>query len=263
MEFKYKKKFGQNFLQDDTILNKIVDLANLTDKDLVIEVGPGQGALTKKLKAYNPFVICYEIDEETKPYLDKLENEKVIVKFGDFLDVDIAKDIAKYDYENLYVIANLPYYITTPIIQKIIDSKINPKRMLLMVQKEVAERFNAKPRSKAYNSLTVYLNYQFDIKTEFIVGRNSFYPVPNVDSAIISMNTKIDKLYLESGENFDKLLRNAFKHKRKTLKNNLGEIFDLIFPLLESKGYLSTVRAEEMTLGDYVEISNYLSSQEK
>jgi len=258
-KFKFKKKFGQNFLQDENILRKINECVDVKTDDLIIEIGPGHGALTKYLKNKGAQVICYEIDLDTKDVLLPLEDAKTKIIFQDFLDVNLIDDLKAYSYNNLYIIANLPYYITTPIIQKIIDSKIDPKTMILMVQKEVAERFNAKPKSKAYNSLTVYLNYYFDIKTEFIVGRNSFYPIPNVDSAIIRFDAKCEKLKLNNMEDFNKILRESFKQKRKTLRNNLGtEIFNEIFPILASHGHLEMVRAEEISLEEFVEIANYL-----
>ena len=255
-----KKKFGQNFLRDDNVLNKIISCVSLAEKDLVIEIGPGHGALTKKLKQTNAQILCYEIDIETKPYLDEMENNKTTIKYGDFLKADIVDDLKKYSYDNLYVIANLPYYITTPIIQKIIDSKINPQKMLLMIQKEVAERFNAKPRTREYNSLTVYLNYYFDIKSEFGVGRNCFYPVPNVDSTVISMTRKNQEQTIKSEDKFNEFLKTAFTQKRKTLKNNLGIVlFEKVYPILEKHGYLLSVRAEEIDLNTYIEIVNFLS----
>ena len=137
-DFKFKKKFGQNFLTDENILNNIVSSADIDEDTLVIEIGPGAGALTKKLVKKAKNVIAYEIDETLKPILSTIDNVDVI--FCDFLKRDVNKDLENYSYKKLYVIANLPYYITTPIITKIIDDKINVDKIVIMVQKEVGNR---------------------------------------------------------------------------------------------------------------------------
>jgi len=129
-KFKHKKSLGQNFLKDDNVLNKIVNTISLQPEDLVIEIGPGQGALTKKLVQKNVNLVCYEVDERTKPYLDKLCNSKTKIIFNDFMKADIKEDIGNIKYNNLYIIANLPYYITTPIIKKIILSQIMFKKIV-------------------------------------------------------------------------------------------------------------------------------------
>ena len=158
MEFEFKKSLGQNFLQDKNILKKIVDVSNIKDNSLVVEIGPGSGNLTKEIAKVASIVLCYEIDKRLEPILKNnlqvFNNIDII--FDDFLKRDIRDDLKKYSYNNLYVIANLPYYITTPIIQKIIDSKLDFKQITVMIQKEVGDRFSAVPKTKNYNSLTVY-----------------------------------------------------------------------------------------------------------
>ena len=258
--FKHKKSLGQNFLKDNTILDNIVKAIDLKENDLVLEIGPGQGALTKKLQTKNVNLICYEIDERTKPYLEKLSNVKTEIIYADFLKVDIKKDIEKYQYHNLYVIANLPYYITTPIIKKIIDSKIDVDGMLLMVQKEVADRFGAKPKSKDYGSLTIYLNYYFNITKLFNVPASCFDPAPKVDSAVVKFQKRKEEFPVINEEMFFKLVQDAFKQKRKNLKNNLTN-YDLkkIESVLTNYNLSLQNRAEEIPIEVFIDLANKLN----
>lgn len=260
IEHNFKKKFGQNFLQDKNIIRKIVDVASPTEKDLIIEIGPGSGALTEIL-VERAKTISYEIDIELKEILDNKfgDNDNSVIIYDDFLSRNIKEDIKEYKYEKLYVIANLPYYITTPIIDKIINEGLDIEKMVLMVQKEVGDRFTSKPNSKEYSSITVYLNYYYNLKKEFIVSKNAFYPRPNVDSMIISLNKKNDRVVPNNEELFLKLVRDSFIFKRKTLKNNLKEYnWDTIKNYLDSKGIKETVRAEELSLEDYINLSEVL-----
>ena len=260
IEHNFKKKFGQNFLQDKNIIRKIVDVASPTDKDLIIEIGPGSGALTEVLTE-RAKTISYEIDTELKDILEEKfgNNDNSTIIYDDFLNRNVKKDIENYEYEKLYVIANLPYYITTPIIEKIINEKLDIEKMVLMVQKEVGDRFTSKEGTKEYSSITVYLNYYFDLKKEFIVTKNAFYPRPNVDSMIISLSRKKEYLKPHNEELFLKLVRDSFQFKRKTLKNNLREYnWDRIKSYLDENGIKETVRAEELKLSDYIKISDIL-----
>ena len=258
-EFKHKKSLGQNFLKDDKILNDIAHAIKLEENDLIIEIGPGQGALTKKLQAQNVNLICYEIDNRTKPYLDKLQTSKTKIIYQDILKSDIREDIKDYNYQNLYVIANIPYYITTPILKKIIDSKINVEKMVLMVQKEVAERFCAHPCSKDYGTLTIYLNYYFETKKLFVVPASAFEPAPKVDSAVVQFTKRKTKFKIKNEEIFFKLIKDAFHLKRKNLKNNLGN-YDLetIEFILKQHNLSLQNRAEEIPIDVFVEIANQL-----
>lgn len=262
MDFQFKKSLGQNFLQDFNILQKIVEVANIEDKSLVIEIGPGSGNLTKEVAKKANNVLCYEIDTRLEEILDEnlksYSNIKII--YDDFLKRDIRLDIKDYNYDNLYVIANLPYYITTPIIEKIIASNLLYKKVVIMIQKEVGERICAKPGMKEYNSLTVYLNYYFNLKKEFLVSKNVFKPKPNVDSIVISLERKENLAYLKNRETFNKLLKDAFKYKRKTIKNNLKN-YDLkkIEIILEKYGYSLTTRAEQLPLEVFLELANSIN----
>lgn len=262
MEFKFKKKYGQNFLIQKNIIKKIISISENKSPSLVIEIGCGDGRLTKELcEKYNQ-VLGYEIDLEVKDYLeDNLKaynNYKII--FDDFLKRTVKNDIKDYNYKRLYIIANLPYYITTPIIEKIINENLNQDKMIFMVQKEVGDRLSAKPSTKEYNSLSVYLNYLFDIKKEFIVNRNSFLPKPNVDSIVVSFTKKKNKYKVLNEELFYKLIRDSFKFKRKTIKNNLKD-YDLekISKVLNKYNKDLTTRAEQLNIEIFCDIANELS----
>ena len=259
--FNFKKKFGQNFLLDQNILNNIVTLADITKEDLVIEIGVGAGALTKKISPRAKYVLGYEIDKTLeKPLKEILPEENINIIFDDFLSRNIKEDISKYNYSNIIVVANLPYYITTPIISKFIDEKINVSRLVVMVQNEVADRFSANMGSKAYNSLTIFLNYYFDIKKAFVVSRNVFYPKPNVDSAVVIFN-KSNKYKSSNEALFFKMVKDAFKQKRKTLKNNLkGYNLEQIDKILNQTGKNISFRAENISIDEFINIcDNYCS----
>ena len=258
-EFKHKHSLGQNFLKDKKVLIKIIDSVDVKEDDLIIEVGPGQGALTKYLKLFHANLRCFEIDTRVKKYLDSFVDEKTEIIYEDFLDIDIKEQIKGIKYKDLYVIANLPYYITTPIIEKIIDSNVNVKAMVLMVQNEVADRLAAKPGCKDYGAISVYLNYYFNVEKLFVVNRNSFDPVPNVDSAVIKLSRK-DKLLKVDEDLFFKFVKDAFFMKRKNLRNNLRQYdLSLIETILSKYNLTLQDRAENVSLECFVDIVNELS----
>lgn len=264
--FKIKKKFGQNFIVDVNIINKIVDSSKISRDTLVIEIGPGIGSLTYKLVQTAGYVLCYEIDRDIEPILKEnlkdYSNYSII--FDDFLKRDLLSDINNYSFDKLMIIANLPYYITTPIIMKIIDDNINPDKMVFMVQKEVGDRFKALPGTKDYNSLSVYLNYYFDISKVMDVNRNVFIPIPNVDSIVVSFEKKKELLYVDNYTLFFKLVRDSFKYKRKTLRNNLkGYNLELINKVLNKNVHNLGDRAEVIPIELFVEIANELSYAQK
>ena len=220
-EFKHKHSLGQNFLKDKSVLTRIIDSVDVKEDDLIIEVGPGHGALTKYLKLFHANLRCYEVDERVKPYLEKFLDDKTEVIFNDFLKVNLEEDVKDIEYNDLYVIANLPYYITTPIIEKMIESPLNVKAMVLMVQNEVADRLSAKCGSKEYGAISVYLNYYYKVEKLFFVSRKAFDPVPKVDSAVIKLEKKDKELELINKDKFFKLVRDSYMMKRKNLRNNL------------------------------------------
>lgn len=259
MNISAKKSLGQNFLKDNNILKKIANSLETKENDLIIEIGPGKGALTKHLKAKGSYLICYEIDERMREILKPLEDAKTKIIFQDFLKSNIENDIQNIDYHNLYIIANIPYYITTPIIKHIINLK-KLKSMTLLVQKEVAKRLSAKPKSKAYGSLTVYLNYYFDIHYLFNVKNTCFTPIPKVDSAVITFARKEKPLKAQNEKIFFKLVEDSFKMKRKTLKNNLKSYnWAKIKEVLTSYNLPENIRAEEISLEIFIAIANILS----
>lgn len=261
-DFRFKKKFGQNFLKDTKIVEKIVNYSDILEDTLVVEVGPGRGILTKELSKVAKNVLCYEIDMELEGYLINLQKEydNVDVIFGDFLDRDLSSDVSKYQYKHIYFVSNVPYYITTPILMKIMNSGINFERIVMMVQQEVGERFVAVPGKRVYSSITVYLNYYYDVKRLFRVSRNEFIPVPNVDSEVIMFSAKKERLPLKDENAFFSLVRDSFKFKRKTLRNNLKK-YDLekINEVLLQNGFTLNSRAEEIPVDVFAKISNALS----
>ena len=150
LDHKFKKKYGQNFLMDKNILNKICESISPNKNDLIIEIGPGSGNLTKRLKEYEANLVCFEIDKSLDKYLNLLEDDKTKIVYEDFMNINLDEFVKNYNYENIYVIANIPYYITTPIIEKITFSNIKVKSLLLMVQKEVADRLSSNNGNKEY-----------------------------------------------------------------------------------------------------------------
>ncbi len=258
----FKKKFGQNFLKDVNIVKKIVKTADIKENSLVIEVGPGGAIMTRELAEVATNVLAYEIDSDLKDELfsrlDGYHNVEII--FQDFLNSNIEQDIQKYNFDNIYFVSNVPYYITTPILMKIMNSNIKFKRIVMMVQKEVGDRFSTFPGTKDYGSITVLLNYFYDVKKEFYVSRKQFIPQPNVDSVIVSFTEKEDKLSLKNFDIFQKLIRDSFQFKRKNLRNNLkGYDLDLILCILKENGFDLSVRAEQLSVEVFVEIANALS----
>ena len=258
-KFRAKKSFGQNFLINNTITDKIISSVRVYPEDLIIEIGPGRGTLTKALKSYNAYLLCYEIDKTLKNMLDKLVDDKTKIIYGDFLKADVLRDIKGINYNNIYVIANIPYYITTPIIEKIIS--LNVEEIVLMVQNEVADRICAKPKSKAYGSLTVFLNYYYEIEKLFKVTRENFKPMPNVDSAVISLKKRKKKYKVCNEEVFFELIKDAFKFKRKNIKNNLYNYeLALIEEILLENNLSLASRAEEISIEVFISIANVLEN---
>lgn len=255
MSFNFKKKYGQNFLTDNNIINNIVDSVNINSDDLVIEIGPGAGALTKRIKNKDSYLIAYEIDKDVSVYLSSLENDKVNIIYDDFLERNIKDDIKNIKYNRLILMGNLPYYITTPIITKIIDEHLDIDNMVFMVQKEVAKRFSSHVGTKEYGSITVFLNYFFDIEYLFDVSRYKFNPVPNVDSAVIKF-TKKNRIDVDF-DKFNKLVKDSFQFKRKNLRNNLKSYdLDKINNILSKYNLSLNNRAEDLSLEVFIDIAN-------
>lgn len=259
--FNFKKIFGQNFIVDKNIIDNIIRLSLVDKNTMVIEIGPGAGSLTTALASSSKNVLCYEIDDSLKDVLSDSLNDydNVDVIYQDFLKANVNEKLKEYTYNKLYVIANLPYYITTPIITKIIENKLNVDKIVIMVQKEVGDRLKAQPGSKDYNSLSIYISYYFNVKKLMDVSRNVFLPKPNVDSIVIELSKKENNYNLKNEMLFFKLVRDAFVQKRKTLKNNLKSYnLDIVEEVLNKYGYDLSVRAENLSIDIFIDIANNL-----
>ena len=271
--FTFKKSFGQNFLTDTNILQKIVDTAEIDKKVNVIEIGPGIGALTEFLAESAAEVMAFEIDDRLVPILaDTLRDfDNVTVVNQDILKVDLAQYIAEFKNPDLpiKVVANLPYYITTPILMYLIESGIPFSEFVVMMQREVADRISAQPNTKAYGSLSIAVQYYMTAKVAFIVPRTVFVPAPNVDSAILKM-VRRDQPAVEVQDEkfFFKVSKASFVHRRKTLWNNLTSHFGKsedtkakLTAALEQAELSPSVRGEALTLADFARLADALKEQ--
>lgn len=268
--FTFKKSFGQNFLTDTNILQKIVDTAEIDKTVNVIEIGPGIGALTEFLAENAAEVMAFEIDDRLIPILaDTLrdfDNVKVINE--DILKSDLQSRIKEFANPDLpiKVVANLPYYITTPILMHLIESKIPFQEFVVMMQKEVADRISAEPNTKAYGSLSIAVQYYMTAEVAFIVPRTVFVPAPNVDSAILKMVRRDAPLVEVTDEDFlFDVAKASFVHRRKTLWNNLtnrfGKSDDIKAKLEEAlakAGLKPSVRGEALLIQDFGRLADAL-----
>ena len=249
-----KKSLGQNFLKNDTIIQKIVSLFMPKENDLIIEIGPGRGALTNKLCNLSSRLICIEIDEDMHKYLDKYESDKCHIIYDDILNINLNDVLKDYKYDSLYIIGNLPYYITSPIVTYLINSKIDIKSMVFMVQNEVADRYCSLPGNREFGYITLFINYYYDVKKELFVSKENFNPMPKVDSAVIKLNKKSISSNIDEQRYFA-FLKEAFLHKRKTLKNNLSNYdFNKIKNVLSLYNLDEKVRPEEISQEIFLEI---------
>ena len=271
--FTFKKSFGQNFLTDTNILQKIVDTAEIDKNVNVIEIGPGIGALTEFLAESAAEVMAFEIDDRLVPILaDTLRDfDNVTVVNQDILKVDLAQYMAEFKNPNLpiKVVANLPYYITTPILMHLIESGIPFSEFVVMMQREVADRISAQPNTKAYGSLSIAVQYYMTAKVAFIVPRTVFVPAPNVDSAILKMVRRDQPAVAVQDEKFFfKVSKASFVHRRKTLWNNLTSHFGKseetkakLTAALEQAELSPSVRGEALTLADFARLADALKEQ--
>lgn len=260
--FSFKKMYGQNFIIDENIIKNIINKSQIDKDTMVIEIGPGAGSLTYKLSESAKNVLCYEIDNSLSDILNDVlkDSNNVDIIFGDFLKSNIKNDLQKYEYKKLYVVANLPYYITTPIIMKLIEENVNVDKIVVMVQKEVGNRFKAKPGSKDYNSLSIFIDYFFEVNKLIDVSRNVFLPKPNVDSIVIEFRKHENKLDIKNEKIFFKLIRDSFKQKRKTIRNNLKDYnLEKIELVLKKHNMDLSTRAEQISIEIFAEIANIIS----
>lgn len=268
--FTFKKSFGQNFLTDTNILQKIVDTAEIDRNVNVIEIGPGIGALTEFLAENAAEVMAFEIDDRLIPILaDTLRDfDNVQVINQDILKSDLQSQIKQFKNPDLplKVVANLPYYITTPILMHLIESKIPFQEFVVMMQREVADRISAEPNTKAYGSLSIAVQYYMAAKVAFIVPRTVFVPAPNVDSAILKMVRRPEPLIEVTDEDFFfRVAKVGFVHRRKTLWNNLTshfgkteEIKTKLTQALELADIKPSIRGEALTIPQYGKLADAL-----
>lgn len=268
--FTFKKSFGQNFLTDTNILQKIVDTAEIDKNVNVIEIGPGIGALTEFLAENAAEVMAFEIDDRLIPILDDtlrdFDNVKVINE--DILKSDLQSRIKEFANPDLpiKVVANLPYYITTPILMHLIESKIPFAEFVVMMQKEVADRISAEPNTKAYGSLSIAVQYYMTAKVAFVVPRTVFVPAPNVDSAILKMTRREQPLVQVKDEDFFfRVSKISFVHRRKTLWNNLtshfgkaDEIKAKLEQALEIAEIKPSIRGEALSIAEFAKLADTL-----
>lgn len=268
--FTFKKSFGQNFLTDTNILQNIVDTAEIDKNVNVIEIGPGIGALTEFLAENAAEVMAFEIDDRLIPILDDtlrdFDNVKVINE--DILKSDLQSRIKEFANPDLpiKVVANLPYYITTPILMHLIESKIPFAEFVVMMQKEVADRISAEPNTKAYGSLSIAVQYYMTAKVAFIVPRTVFVPAPNVDSAILKMTRREQPLVQVKDEDFFfRVSKIGFVHRRKTLWNNLTSHFGKadetkakLEQALEIAEIKPSIRGEALSIAEFAKLADAL-----
>ncbi len=259
-----KKKFGQNFLVDQNILQNIVRLSGVDHDTFVIEIGPGLGSLTEILLKESKKVLAYEIDRDFIPILEtQFGGENFNLIEDDFLKRNIDQDIDQYltKDEEVVVVSNLPYYITTPIIFKILEESKKIRRMVFMMQFEVAKRMTSQPSTKDYNALSVIIQYKTYAKFGMKIPKTVFIPEPNVDSAVIVLDQKNPEGLVIDEQHFIKFVKAAFTQRRKTLLNNLHAFLGVdkanLISDLEHLGYNQNIRAEKCKVDDFIKMHNY------
>ncbi|MBQ8815975.1 MAG: 16S rRNA (adenine(1518)-N(6)/adenine(1519)-N(6))-dimethyltransferase RsmA [Lachnospiraceae bacterium] len=269
--FNFQKKFGQNFLIDTRVLDRIIESAEITKDDCVLEIGPGIGTMTQYLAEAAREVVAVEIDKNLIPILENdtlAEYDNVTIINDDILKVDINKIVQeKNNGQPIKVVANLPYYITTPIIMGLFESHVPLKSITIMVQKEVADRMQVGPGTKDYGALSLAVQYYAKPEIVANVPPNCFIPRPNVGSAVIRL-TRHDKPPVEVKDEayMFALIRASFNQRRKTLLNgltnagNLGVTKEQITEALEQMGLPATIRGEALTLEQFGELSNLLKA---
>lgn len=262
------KKLGQNFLIDDDIIQNIIDAAELKETDLVIEIGPGLGTLTSKLLEKAGKVIAIELDEKMLKVLNdrfSLYNNFILIN-NDVLKVDLNKIIEENleQLKSVKIVANLPYYITTPIIMKLLESKLKIETITVMVQKEVADRITATPGDKLSGAITYSVDYYAKAEEVVFVSKSCFMPSPEVDSAVIKLEIRKEpKVNVLNEEMFFKVIKASFMQRRKTLINGLmnsGIIKDRekLNAILKEANIDSNIRGEKLTIEQFANLSNLI-----
>lgn len=263
-----KKSLGQNFLVEPGILTKMLAAGEIDKDTVVIEIGPGIGALTERLAQEAKQVIAFEVDRRLEPILknELAEYDNIEVIFQDILEANLPELFAdRFEpTDRIVVAANLPYYITTPIIMNFIEANLPVDAYVMMMQKEVAERMTASPGSKNYGSLTVAIDYYTEAEISFIVPRTVFVPQPNVDSAVLKLKRREEpKVAVDNEAFYFRLTRGSFQHRRKTLWNNLMGIYgksdeakEALRLGLEAVGIEGSRRAETLAIEEFSALAN-------
>lgn len=263
------KKLGQNFLVNDEVIHTIVKASEIQKKDLVIEIGPGIGTLTASLLNHAGKVIAIELDENMIPILTerfKLYSNLVLLK-QDILKVDLKELLQenKQEFQKVKIVANLPYYITTPIIMKLLEEKLPIDSITVMVQKEVADRITAKPGDKLSGAITYTVDYYSEAEKVMFVDKHSFIPAPEVDSEVIKLQVREKpKVTVLDEELFFKLIKASFMQRRKTLLNGLSNAGiiqekEKLKTILEEVGLETGVRGEKLTIEQFAKLSNLIA----
>lgn len=263
--FKFSKSLGQNFLIDGNIVRKIVHESSITKDDFVLEIGPGMGTLTEELALNARRVVAVELDRKLLPILDETlkEYDNVEIVYGDILKTDVKQLIdEKFDGGPVKIVANLPYYVTTPIIGKFLEEELNLDSIIVMVQKEVAERMVSKPGSKSYGALSIFVQFYSNPKIVVKVPNTVFMPQPKIDSAVIRLDIKKDLPNIDR-KKFFLIVKAAFSKRRKTIINSLSSYgFDLdkesFKQALEKTGIRLEERAENISVEDFIKLSTIL-----
>ena len=265
---KAKKKYGQNFLNDSSLSDKIIEAAKINNETETLEIGPGMGFLTEKLIENSKFLTAFEIDNDLIPFLNKkfAKNENFKLIHQDFMEADLTEFFENQKNENrknVKVVANIPYYITSPIINKLLEHRENIDEIYLMVQKEVAERIASDPHSRNMSLLTHAVQFYAETEYLFTVPKEKFNPVPKVDSAFLGIKILKDKRYESqiSEEKYFKYLREAFSNKRKSIANNLvklGFSKDIVGNALEKTGKTRLARTEEFSVQEFIDFIKIL-----
>jgi dimethyladenosine transferase len=261
-DFSFKKSLGQNFLIDKNFVDKIVESADIENQN-VLEIGPGIGTITYEMAKTAKKVVAIEIDQSLMPILDQnleeFDNAKVINE--DILKVDL-KNLVEEEFsgESFKVVSNLPYYITTPIIEKLITTGLPCNDMTIMVQKEVAERMVAGEKDKEYSSLSVFIKFYTDAKVIVNLPKSVFMPQPKIDSTILNLKLRIYDENVDQ-ETLFKLVRAGFNKRRKTILNSMSDVVDKedLKVAFEKTGLKANLRAENLSIDDYIKLANQIN----
>ena len=268
-KFRFKKQFGQNFISDDHLLAKIVEAVEITPEDVVIEIGPGAATLTAALAEKAAQVIAIEIDKDLFPIIERrmagYSNFELVA--GDAMKVDFDALAAKYGAKRYKVVANLPYYITTPIVMRFLEEGFRVSELVIMVQQEVADRFLANPGTKAYGAITAAINYYGSVSRAFNVPRTMFTPRPEVDSSIVKIKCYENKPFEADDEKLlRRVIKAAFGQRRKTLNNALKALNlpkEELDEALKTAEIDASLRGETLSIEEFVCLSNAISKISK